>query len=150
MNHTQDFKTRNSIDIAETKCKEFLNTKEITWTQFGFDCRDTVSGKDFNKIDWRLKCKPDFMVFRKEPILLECKGFRDILRLKIEDVKAYDWWLNFHDIWMFLFSTKTNNHYIYKYKDIRDVAVKCEVGVYDDNNKEHYMIPLHVVERLLF
>ena len=94
MNHTEDFNTRNSADPAEDKCKEYLDAKGITWTQFGFDCRHTVSGKDFYKVDWRLKCQPDFMVFQKQPVLLECKGFRDELRLKVYDIKAYDGGLN--------------------------------------------------------
>ena len=112
MNHTESFEKRNSIDIAETKCKEFLDAKGITWTQFGFDCRGTVSGRDFSKIDWRLKCKPDFMVFKNQPILLECKGFRDVLKLKLDDIEAYDWWAEFHPMSCFLYSTETNKHYI--------------------------------------
>ena len=31
MNHTEDFKARNSVDITETKCKEFLDAKGITY-----------------------------------------------------------------------------------------------------------------------
>ena len=149
MNHTENFQKRNSIDIAETKCKEFLNAKKITWTQFGFDCRDTVSGKDFSKIDWRLKCKPDFMVFKNQPILLECKGFRDVLKLKVDDIEAYDWWTKFHPMSCFLYSTETNKHYIVAYKALRSIAVNCDVGHYHDNNKAYYKIPLHMVELLL-
>ena len=150
MNHTEDFKTRNSIDIAETKCKEFLNAKGITWTQFGFDCRDTVSGRDFSKIDWRLKCKPDFMVFKKQPVLLECKGFRDELKLKVDDIQAYDWWTQFHPLSFFLYSTQTQENYRVPYKTLRAVAVKCEVDRYHDNNKAYHKIPLDIVRSFSF
>ena len=145
MNHTEDFATRNSVDIAETKCKEFLNTKKITWTQFGFDCRHTVSGRDFYKVDWRLKCQPDYMLFLKQPVLLECKGFRDELKLKVDDIKAYDWWTQFHPISCFLYSTQTQEHYLVSYKLLRSTAVKCEIGRYNDNKKEHYKIPLDII-----
>ena len=145
MNHTEDFKTRNSKDIAETKCKEFLDAKGITWTQFGFDCRGVVSGRDFSKIDWRLKCKPDFMIFQKQPVLLECKGFNDELKLKVGDIKAYDWWTQFHPISCFLYSTQTQEHYLVAYKTLRATAVKCEIGRYDNDKKEHYKIPLDIV-----
>tara|TARA_R110002110_G_scaffold117824_4_gene291018 strand:+ start:25 stop:477 length:453 start_codon:yes stop_codon:yes gene_type:complete len=145
MNHTEDFKARNSVDITETKCKEFLDAKGITWTQFGFDCRDTVSGRDFSKIDWRLRCKPDFMIFQKQPVLLECKGFRDELKLKVGDIKAYDWWTQFHPLSCFLYSTQTQEHYLVSYKALRATAVKCETGHYHDNKKEYYKIPLDIV-----
>ena len=145
MNHTEDFAARNSVDIAETKCKEFLDAKGITWTQFGFDCRDTVSGRDFSKIDWRLRCKPDFMVFQKQPVLLECKGFRDELKLKVDDIKAYDWWTEFHPISCFVYSTQTQEHNLLAYKTLRATAVKCEIGRYDNDKKEHYKIPLDIV-----
>ena len=145
MNHTEGFVARNKINLAENKCKEFLDSKGIIWTQFGFDCINTVSGRDFSKIDWRLRCKPDFMVFQKQPVLLECKGFRDELHLKLGDIKAYDWWTQFHPISCFLYSTQTQEHYLVAYKTLRATAVKCEIGRYDNDKKEHYKIPLDIV-----
>ena len=150
MNHTEGFVARNRISLAENKCKEFLDSKKITWTQFGFDCINTVSGRDFSKIDWRLRCKPDFMVFQKQPVLLECKGFRDELHLKVGDVKAYDWWTQFHLISCFLYSTQTQEHYLVAYKTLRAIAVKCEVDRYNDNNKEYHKIHLDIVRALVF
>ena len=145
MNHTEDFATRNSVDIAETKCKEFLDAKGITWTQFGFDCRHTVSGKDFYKVDWRLKCQPDFMVFQKQPVLLECKGFRDELRLKVYDIKAYDWWTQFHPLSCFLYHPSTDEYFVVAYKLLRATAVKCETDRYDDSKKVYHKIPLDII-----
>ena len=150
MNHKEDFKTRNSKDIAEDKCKEFLDKKGITWTQFGFDCRDTVSGRDFMKLDWRLRCKPDFMLFLKQPVMMECKGFRDELKLKVDDIKAYDWWAKFHPISFFLYSTQARKHFTVSYKDLRAIAVKCETDRYHDNNKEYHKIHLDIVRALDF
>ena len=150
MNHTEDFDTRNNVDLAEDKCKEFLDAKKITWTQFGFDCRHTVSKRDFSKIDWRLRCKPDFMVFKKQPVLLECKGFRDELKLKVNDIKAYDWWTQFHPISFFLYHPSTNEYHLVSYKALKATAVKCEVDRYDDNNKAYHKIPLDVVRSLMF
>jgi hypothetical protein len=150
MNHTEDFNTRNSADIAEDKCKEFLNGKKISWTQFGFDCRGTVSGRDFVKLNPLLSSMPDFMLFLKQPVLLECKGFRDELKLKVADIKAYDYWTQFHPLSCFLYSTQTQEHYLVSYKDLRSIAVKCEVGRYHDNNKEYHKIPLDVVRSLRF
>ena len=150
MNHTEDFKTRNSVDIAETKCKEYLTNKGITWTQFGFDCRDTVSGKDFNKLNPVLKCKPDFMLFLKEPVFMECKGFRDEFKLKVDDIKMYDWWAKFHPISCFLYSTYDRKPYIVSYKNLRATAVKCETDVYHDNNKVYHKIHLDIVRALIY
>jgi len=145
MNHTEDFKTRNSVDIAEDKCKEFLNEKKISWTQFGFDCRGTVSGRDFVKLNPLLSSMPDFMLFLKQPVLLECKGFRDKLRLKVNDMKAYDYWTQFHPMSCFLYSTQTQEHYLVSYKTLKATAVKCETGRYNDSKKVYHKIPLDIV-----
>lgn len=150
MNHTEDFKTRNSADPAEDKCKEYLNEKGVTWTQFGFDCRHTVKGKDFYKVDWRLKCKPDYMLFLKQPILLECKGFRDELKLKVGDIKAYDYWDEFHQLYFFLYHPSTDEYFRVSYKTLRSIAVKCEVGYYDDNNKAYHKVHLDIIRALVF
>tara|TARA_R100000808_G_C2021135_1_gene69272 strand:- start:43 stop:495 length:453 start_codon:yes stop_codon:yes gene_type:complete len=150
VNHTESFDKRNSFDIAENKCKKFLDQKGITWTQFGFDCRGVVSGKDFIKLNSKLSSMPDFMLFLNQPVMMECKGFYDILKLKVDDIKAYDWWTQFHPLSFFLYSTKDKRHFLVSYKRLRAIAVKCETDRYHDNNKEYHKIYLDMVRVLDF
>ena len=145
MNHTESFKKRNSIDIAEDKCKEFLNKKGITWTQFGFDCRGVVGGKDFVKLNPMLSSMPDFMLFLDQPVMMECKGFHDVLKLKVDDIKAYDYWTKFHPMSCFLYSTKAKKHFLVAYDKLKAVAVKCETDRYHDNNKLYHKMHLDIV-----
>ena len=152
MNHTEDFKTRNESkkDYAEDKCKEYFKKKNIKWTQFGFDCRHTF-GNEFYKINQTLRSKPDFMVISKgQAVMVECKGFRDELKLKICDIQSYDWWTQFHPLSCFLYHPFTDEYFVVSYKTLSAIALKCEVGRYDDSNKAYHKMPLDVVRSLRF
>ncbi len=37
MNHTENYNKRNTLDLAESKCVEFLESKGINYRRLGFD-----------------------------------------------------------------------------------------------------------------
>ena len=143
MGHHDSFNVRNnkSGNISENKCKEFLKSKSILYTRYGFDALFDIPGYKFSMIPEVLKCTPDYMVFNKIASLLEVKGCSDVLRLKLLDMKAYDWWENIVPLSMFLHSSTYKEHKILKYKDLKKIAITCETDRYHDNNKEYYKIP---------
>ncbi len=147
MRYNEDFSVRNTRDgnISEEKCKEFLKSKEIMYTRYGFDALFDIPGYKFNMIPEVLKCTPDYMVFNRIASLLEVKGCGDVLRLKLLDMEAYDWWEKIVPLSMFIYSSKFDEHKILKYKDLKKVAITCETDRYHDNNKEHYLIPWQLI-----
>ena len=64
MNHTENYNKRNTLDLAESKCVEFLESKGINYRRLGFDStNDPIPYKDFIKIPQKLRSMPDFIVF---------------------------------------------------------------------------------------
>ena len=94
MSYKDDYKTRNKRLVAEEMCVTYLKQNNITHTRYGFDCLFDIKLKDFMKIPEKLRNTPDYMVIKDEAYLLEAKGCHNILRLKLDDMKSYNFWDN--------------------------------------------------------
>ena len=143
--HNQSFNMRNVTNVAEEKCLEYFKENKITYTRYGFDCIKEISGKDFMKIPHKLRATPDYMIFGKSAHLLEVKGCYDLLRLKLDDMKAYNFWQTLANLYIFVYSTKVDSHKIVPFSKLVDVSGQCKIDYYEDNGKAYYKIPWEVI-----
>ena len=88
-----------------------------------------------------LRNTPDYMVLHRQATLVEAKGCHDILRLKLDDMVSYDWWVKTCPLSVFVYSTYYGQHKLVKYEELKDLALTCKKNIYEDNNKEYYEIP---------
>ena len=140
-NYKDNFKTRNNTLIAEPKCVEYLKEKGIMHTRYGFDALFDIPRDEFIKIPAHIARTPDYVAFASKAVFIEAKGCHDILKLKEDDIKAYDWWQEIMPITMFVYSTKESDHKLVAYRKLRDIALEGKTGRYHDNNKLYYETP---------
>ena len=139
--YKDDFKKRNNRFVAEPKCVEFLQEKNITHTRYGFDALFDIQPKDFLKLPPHIARTPDYVMFLDKAVFMEAKGCHDILRLKDDDMKAYDWWVEIMPMTMFIYSTMEKTHKLISYPSLKELAMKGKTGRYPDNNKLYYEVP---------
>jgi hypothetical protein len=143
--HNLSFKERNKeLNEAEIKCEEFFKQHQIPFTRYGFDCLKTI-GKEFNSIPRVLQGTPDYMAFVKNKgitrsILIEAKMGGKVLRLKLCDMEAYDWWVKVNPVTMFLYSKTYDEHKLIPYRHLKRIAVQSPKDMYSDNGKVYHKI----------
>ena len=148
MNHTENYNKRNTLDLAESKCVEFLESKGINYRRLGFDStNDPIPYKDFIKIPQKLRSMPDFIVFQNQPIFVEVKGCKDVLRLKDSDTKSYSFWSKLIlPVTLFVYSSTLNSYKIIPFRKVLDLLPECETDRYHDNNKLYYKIKWEMIK----
>ena len=73
-NYKDDFQTRMSVNIAESKAEEFYKKKEIKIVRLGFNYQDEkqrIEDKDFFKIPLLMRSLPDYLIITDTAYLLE-------------------------------------------------------------------------------
>jgi len=147
VSYKDDYKTRNSrIDIADSKCETFLKDRNAYYIRYGFDQQGNKIKSDmFFKIPTIIRKQPDFIIISQNSYFLEVKGCRDILRLKQEDIKAYNFWQNLMNLYIFIYSVIEREHKIISYARLNDIAISCTMGYYEDNGKAYYKIPWELI-----
>ena len=148
MNHTENYNKRNTLDLAESKCVEFLESKGINYRRLGFDStNDPIPYKDFIKITQKLRSMPDFIVFQNQPIFVEVKGCKDILRLKDSDTSSYSFWSKLLlPITLFVYSSTFDSYKLIPFRKVLDLLPECETDRYHDNNKLYYKIKWEMIK----
>ena len=148
MNHTENYNKRNTLDLAESKCVEFLESKVINYRRLGFDStNDPIPYKDFIKIPQKLRSMPDFIVFQNQPIFVEVKGCKDILRLKDSDTKSYSFWSKLIlPVTLFVYSSTFDSYKLIPFRKVLDLLPECETDRYHDNNKLYYKIKWEMIK----
>ena len=148
MNHTENYNKRNTLDLAESKCVEFLESRGINYRRLGFDStNDPIPYKDFIKIPQNLRSMPDFIVFQNQPIFVEVKGCKDVLRLKDSDTKSYSFWSKLIlPVTLFVYSSTFNSYKIIPFRKVLDLLPECETDRYHDNNKLYYKIKWEMIK----
>ena len=139
------FNNANSFVDATGKCVEYLNEKGIMHTRYGLDALFDIPKNEFLKLPPHIARTPDYVAFVSKAIFIEAKGCHDILKLKEDDMKAYDWWQEIMPITMFVYSTTEQNHKLVAYRELREIALKGKTGRYPDNNKLYYEIPWETI-----
>ena len=143
MGYEQSFNKRNQTIIAEPMAEEYFKSKGLTYTRYGFDALFDLDRNDFIKIPSVLRSTPDFMVIGENASLVEAKGCIWAFRLKVDDLKLYEWWDKLCTLYIFVYSTAHKTHKIRGLKQINDIisGPNCTVDTYPDNGKLYYKIP---------
>jgi hypothetical protein len=144
---TYEERNNGRVNIAEIKAQEFYKKKGLYVTRFGFDEKnENIPTNVFKMIPPKIRNMPEYLVIGKKGCwLLEAKGCRDILRVKLEDMIGYEFWNNICRMVIFAYSCQFDCYYIFTYKDLKyllknDNSIKKDN--YPDNNKEYYAIPV--------
>ena len=134
----------NRIDIAQEKTDEYFGKADGSFYMgIGFDSKkNRVPTEDWWQFPVFLRKMPDSCLVENGTFyFIESKGCSDTLKLKHEDIECYDIWEGNAPICMSLYSTENDRLKIISYKQLKKIAVGCDTGVYDDNNKKYYDIP---------
>lgn len=147
MNYKDAYKKRNqSINYSEAACEMLLRSKKIPYQKFGFDNRTKdIFGKKYFDLDLRLKKQPDFIIYHKKFILLECKSFdkNGDVRIKKSDVIGYNYWNNFIDLYLFIYYSIKNTYVKVSLNDIFKASKDIEMEYYWDNNEAYKTIHIN-------
>ena len=149
----KDFKYRNTdrMDIAHIKAIEFLDEHKIYYKNIGFDPKeDTVPSDIWFQVPSFLRNTPDmFVVTKKGFSLLEAKGCKDTLKIKIEDYLQYIKWNNHGRLMFFIYSTTKDSRYLFSLEALEYKFKNASVGQYDDNAKMYFEIDLETIKVFL-
>ena len=140
-----DFKVRNKNRIAEQKAEEYLKRRLTPYLRYGLDHLD--SELPIYKIHGLIRSAPDYIIFTEgnTPLFFEAKGFKDIVKLKLADMKNYAKW-NAHMQIVFLFyNVKEDTFCEVMFHDVERIIneEKPEIASYPENpNNKYYKIPI--------
>ena len=149
-----NFNERNRsgrVNIAEEKAVDFFNKSGAYLIRMGNDEKNNpIPYKKIMLLSSELRGMPDFIVLGSKASFCEVKGCIDVLRIKKYDMLQYNYWnTQFEKVKLifFVYSTKLDNHIIIKFNVLRDFIKNNDVrtGVYEDNNKEYFEIPVEVL-----
>ena len=139
-------RNKDRVNIAEIKAREYYQKKGLYITRFGFDEKnEPVPLKYFHLVPEQIRNMPEYLLIGKKSWLLEAKGCRDVLRIKLDDLEGYKFWDKICPIVIFAYSYKYNCCYIFTYKKLVELLEfdgMATKGKYHDNNKEHYIIKI--------
>ena len=113
-NYNDDYKERTAkgANVAETACVEFLNEqKNFHWYKMGFDEADrNIPFEYFVKIPEILRNIPDYVCIKRKAFFLECKGYRDYLKIKEADLKGSSSWNHMMDLYILAYDCVDLEH----------------------------------------
>ena len=146
--YQKTYQERNTdrVNIAEIKAREYYQGKGLHVVRFGFDEKnENVPSNYFKMIPPNIRNMPEYIIIGKGCWLLEAKGCRDILRIKLDDMKGYEFWNKICKLVIFAYSYQLDCCYIVTYDKLKhllenDSSIKKDK--YPDNNKEYYVVPV--------
>ena len=144
--HQQVYEERAKTEgnIAEPKAEQFYKSKNIPIIRYGFDQYDPekrIEKKDFYKVPELIRAMPDNMIITSKAYFLEVKGCRDILKVKLVDMKGYDFWDKIMPIIVFVYSNSNKHCYRAVYPRLKELLYSMGTkGIYPDNNKEYLAV----------
>ena len=135
-------------NIAETRCVEFLDSREnFYWCKFGFDGWK-IPFKHFIKIPDVIRKIPDYVGVGRKAFFLECKGYKGFLKIKEDDFRGYSYWNGLMELYFFAYDCDTKTSWVVSYKKINTLIDDLsEIGRYPDNKKIFYKIRTEDIRR---
>lgn len=135
-------RTAQGANVAETKCEEFLNSQnKLHWYKFGFDeTNRNIPSEYFFKIPETLRNAPDYICIKRDAFFLECKGYRDFLKIKEDDLKGYSFWNRLMPLYFFAFDCKSMTHKTISFSKLSDLIPVSDIDSYPDNKKIYYKV----------
>ena len=146
MNYKTPFNKRIKHNYSEEACEMLLKNKNIPYQKFGFSNKTTnILGKKYFDLDLRLKKQPDFIIYYEKFILLECKSFdkNGNVRIKKNDVIAYNYWNNFLDLYLFIYYLTKNTYVKVSLNDILKASKDIKEEQYWDNKEPYKTIHIN-------
>ena len=99
------FKDRNinRINRAEESAIEYFDKNNIKYVRYGFDEKNRKIESD---IWWNLpqiiRSSPDFIAKNDNTVFVEAKGYRGDLKIKVNDLIAYEHWNRILPLWLYV------------------------------------------------
>jgi hypothetical protein len=146
MNYKTPFKNRIKYNYSEVACEMLLKNKNIHYQKFGFDEKTKdIFGKSYFDLDLRLKKQPDFLIYHKKFMLLECKSFdkNGNVRIKNCDIVGYNYWNNFLDLYLFIYYVTKNTYVKVTLNDILKASKDIKEEHYWDNKEPYKTIHIN-------
>lgn len=143
VDYKQPFEERikRSSNIAEQKCEQYLDSKNVCWHKYGFDNHNMPKDK-FVKVPKTIRSIPDYVCVSWKPFFIEAKGFKGILKIKEDDIMSYNFWNNIMDLYFYFYDCGKQKQHIMSCLKLLDTIDISETGRYPDNNKLYYKINL--------
>ena len=145
MSYKANFYKRNTNPIGEKKAYDYYKNRNIFITRYGVDLLDSGIGVErFCKIPKIVRSTPDFIAINQGFAFIEVKAFKGAyLRLKIEDLEAYNFWAGVGGFVFFIWSTTNDVGTQVRYENMVKLINKNKYKIdrFPDNNKKYYLIP---------
>ena len=131
----QPFEQRIKVNTAETKFEEYCASKNVKFYKYGID--NHPFGKLFYNVNKIIRNTPDYIILSKtnKSYLVEVKGCKRKLGIKLKDLESYDFWQKLSDIYFFIYSTTFNYYKVMSYGKLKNSLKGCNVKQYPDFNK---------------
>ena len=141
-----DFAVRNKSRPSEAKAVEYLTRREIPHVRYGLDALD--SDLPIYKIPALIRSAPDYIIFNQHgsPLFFEVKGFRDYVKIKLNDVENYEKWNNHMGMVIFLYDVEHDSYCEVMFNEIKRIIIERtpDIDSYPDSPKTlFYKIPTH-------
>jgi len=143
VDYKQPFEERikRSSNIAEQKCEQYLDYKNVCWHKYGFDNHNIPKDK-FVKVPKTIRSIPDYVCVTSKAFFIEAKGFKGVLKIKEDDIMIYNFWNDIMDLYFYFYDCGKQKQHIMPCLKLLDTIDISETGRYPDNNKLYYKINL--------
>jgi hypothetical protein len=145
MSYKANFFKRNVMEVGEKKAYDYYKGKNIFIVRYGLDLLNSGIGAErFCKIPKIVRSTPDFIAINHGFAFVEVKAFKGAyLRLKLDDLEAYNFWAGVGGFVFFIWSVTNNKSCQIRYENMVKLINKnkYKTDKYPDNNKEYYLIP---------
>ena len=86
-----------------------------------------------------VRSSPDFIVSNDSTVFVEAKGYRGDLKIKVNDLIAYEHWNMIMPLWLYIRNFDTSEEQMIDFKNMKKKIYECETGQYQDNGKTYFI-----------
>jgi hypothetical protein len=135
-------------NLAEACAEEYFKRENFKYVRYGFDEKcGRVDSAIWWKIPEEIRSAPDYIVANDATVFFEVKGYAGNLKIKINDMVAYEHWSKILPVMMFAMNCITDKEYCVEWKKVIEHMSKCEVGHYADNGRTYFIIDEAFLEK---
>jgi len=134
-------RNNDRVNIAEACAEEYFRSNGMKYVRYGFDEKcGRIDTDIWWKIPEEIRSAPDYIVLRNATVFFEVKGYIGTLKIKINDMIAYEHWSKILPVWMFVRNCGSDKEYCVEWKKVIEHMSKCKVGYYPDNGRTYFII----------
>jgi hypothetical protein len=130
----------NRTNRAEKCAVEYFDKNKLKYVRYGFDEKNR---RIESAIWWNLpevvRSSPDFIVSNDSTVFVEAKGYRGDLKIKVNDLIAYEHWNMIMPLWLYIRNFDTSEEQMIDFKNMKKKIYECETGQYQDNGKTYFI-----------